>query len=288
MKTPRTLHLHESVISTTVEIGSSAVAVLDAPAVGGRANGRVLMVPGFGGSKEDFGALLPLLSAAGWHAAAYDARGQYESPAGTLDPTLDGWAADALTVAETHFGIDERIHLVGHSFGGLVARAAVLAAPERWASLTLLCSGPAALEGQREGLTTLADVIEHEGLEAGLAQVEREEVRRHPDPEPVPADVQGFVRDRFLANDGPALASIARILASADDLTDALRQTGVATAVVRGVDDDRWPHDVQDAMAERLGTSVVVIPDAAHSPSVENPELCRDALARHFMAADRA
>jgi hypothetical protein len=36
-------------------------------------------------------------------------------------------------------------------------------------------------------------------------------------------------------------------------------------------------------MAARLDTTVVVIPDAAHSPAVEAPETTRDALVRVFM-----
>jgi pimeloyl-ACP methyl ester carboxylesterase len=36
-------------------------------------------------------------------------------------------------------------------------------------------------------------------------------------------------------------------------------------------------------MAARLGTTVVVIADAAHSPAVEAPESTRDALVRVFL-----
>ena len=49
------------------------------------------------------------------------------------------------------------LHLVGHSFGGLVTRAAVLAEPALFTSLTLLGSGPAKLSGRR------ADLLDHLG-----------------------------------------------------------------------------------------------------------------------------
>jgi pimeloyl-ACP methyl ester carboxylesterase len=42
---------------------------------------------------------------------------------------------------------------------------------------------------------------------------------------------------------------------------------------VRGAeDDDAWSWAAQDDMARRLGTEVVVVDDAAHSPAIENPE----------------
>jgi pimeloyl-ACP methyl ester carboxylesterase len=56
-----------------------------------------------------------------------------------------------------------------------------------------------------------------------------------------------------------------------DELAAALRVTGTPVAVIAGADDDAWPLPDQQDMATRLGTELVVIPDAAHSPAVENP-----------------
>jgi len=53
--------------------------------------------------------------------------------------------------------------------------------------------------------------------------------------------------------------------------------------VLRGEDDDAWPHDVQDALAAAVDTKVVIVPGAAHSPAVEQVEATRDALARIWM-----
>ena len=87
----------------------------------------MLLIPGFTGSKEDFAPLLPLLAAAGWRTATYDQRGQFETP-GSLgdDFSLEGFAADAVSVAAQLFGSTEPVHLVGHSFGGLVAVEAAI------------------------------------------------------------------------------------------------------------------------------------------------------------------
>src|SRR5919202_3166491 len=92
----------------------------------------VLLVAGFTGSKEDFAPLLSPLARAGVRAVAVDQRGQYESP-GPDDPaafSLDVLAADVLAVGRV---LREEspgpLHVVGHSFGGLVCRGAVLADP---------------------------------------------------------------------------------------------------------------------------------------------------------------
>jgi pimeloyl-ACP methyl ester carboxylesterase len=284
MSTPRNVDVHESVQRHDVETERGRFAVWSCqPHDSALPHGNVVLVPGFTGSKEDFGALLPLLAAAGWNAMTYDQRGQFETPAAPSDDlTLDGWAADLLSLAAVALGQEERVHLVGHSFGGLVARTAALSEPDAWASLTLLCSGPGAFAtSEQEELLAAAEAVLRDGLEATyLAKRERD--RRRGVPEPT-REVEQFLHKRFLSNSPEALSSMSRILATADDHTDALAALDLPVAVVRGADDDAWPHDVQDAMAARLDTTVVVIPDAAHSPAVEAPEPTRDALVRVFM-----
>ncbi len=147
MSTPTSLELPEGTRRTTVETARGSFAALDAmPAAGPASSGSALLIPGYTGSKEDFIAILGQLAAAGRRVIAIDLRGQYQTD-GPDDPAGYGLAelgADVTAVAEA----TEASHLLGHSFGGLVARAAVLDgyAP---ASLTLLSSGPAALPGAR-------------------------------------------------------------------------------------------------------------------------------------------
>ena len=291
MSTPRSLRIPEAVRRRDVQTsrGTFATWTCDPDHLASsdgsapkddhqRAVGRALLVPGFTGSKEDFAPLLPLLAERGWRTATYDQRGQYETPAAPDDDfSLAGLAADLLAVATEALGIDERIQLVGHSFGGLVARAAVLAAPERWASLTLLCSGPGGFDGPaREELYAAAHSVLNSGLEVTYATKRaRDRDRGQPDP---PPEIEAFLRKRFLANSPASLAAMARTLAESADDTNELADLAMPVGVVRGADDDAWPHSVQDDMADALGSKVVVIPAAAHSPAVENPAGTRDAL----------
>jgi pimeloyl-ACP methyl ester carboxylesterase len=243
-------------------------------------HGNVLFIPGYTGSKEDFGALLPLLAAAGWNAAAYDQRGQHETDATAHDDlSLSGLAADAVAAAAAVYGPDERVHLVGHSFGGLVASTAAIEHPDSWASLTLMCSGPGGFSGDRHRvLLQVADTVHEVGLEAIYALgVERD---RAMGVEPGPPEVEEYLHRRFLAHSPDALAAMSRLLAETPDLTQRLAALDLPKSMLRGADDDAWAHDVQDDLASAIGTRCVVIEDAAHSPAVEQPEETRDALVR--------
>ncbi|MBA2445518.1 MAG: alpha/beta fold hydrolase [Nocardioidaceae bacterium] len=239
--------------------------------------GNALLLPGFTGSKEDFAELLPLLAESGWSAATFDQRGQFETPASSGDDlSLQGWAADAAAVAEALFSTAERVHLVGHSFGGLVAAAAAIAAPERWASLTLLCSGPGAIEGPHgQERLALAAAIERDGLEAVYGGGGEQE---HDD------ETEEFLHRRFLSSSPESLVAMCHALAETPDRSTELTALDLPIAVVRGEDDEAWPHEIQAGLAKSLGTRVVVIPDAAHEPALENPAETRDSLARIWLS----
>src|ERR671913_60548 len=125
------------------------VAALEA-AGPGSTGPPVVLVPGYTGTKEDFAAILTPLAAAGRRLFAIDQRGQFETPGpdSAAAYTVDALAADLLAVVRE---VGRPAHLVGHSFGGLVARAATIADPAAVASLVLLDSGPAAIGGHRRG-----------------------------------------------------------------------------------------------------------------------------------------
>ena len=120
-----------------------------------RHRGDALLIHGYTGSKEDFAEVGPFLSARGYRVVAFDLRGQHElAHSDRYDAyAIASLAADSLRLAD-RFALD-RPHLLGHSFGGLVAQRAVVMRPNGWASLTLLCSGP-------HGRSGVAEFTEHD------------------------------------------------------------------------------------------------------------------------------
>ena len=242
----------------------------------------VVFVPGFTGSKEDFLPLLPRVAARGLRAVAYDQRGQFESPHTTAPYDLRLFADDLRAVARSQAGSAGAVHLVGHSFGGLVCSEVALDAAGDVASLTLMSTGPGALPPERHAmLEALISIVPHATPEQIWAA--KLEFDRQAGAPPLPADVAEFLERRWVASDPRSMAAIASILLTAADPTDRLRRVigpDLPAQVMYGTSDTtawRIP-DIAD-MATRLGVAAVPI-DAAHSPAVENPEATADALSR--------
>ena len=242
----------------------------------------VVLIPGFTGSKEDFIALLEPVAKAGFAVVAYDQRGQFQSPMGdaTTSITLDSLADDLLALLTTTFP-DQRVHLVGHSFGGLVARTAVLRDPDSFESLTLMCSGAGALP---ESAHPLLVTLEHALGAMPMEEVWRakDELDRANDPTPPDPEIHEFLHQRFVANDPQALGSKAAILREEPDrstrLGEVVKDRGIPVLVLYGEDDDAWPIADQQAMATTIGASVTVIARAGHSPAVDDPAATSAAL----------
>lgn len=236
--------------------------------------GTVLMVAGYTGSKEDFAPLLRPLARAGYRVVALDQRGQYESP-GPDDPaaySVHRLGADVLAVArELREDATPRLHLLGHSFGGLVTRAAVLAEPSLFTSFTLLGSGPARLSGQRAALLDhLAPLLDAGGVEL-VRQTLDQVAMTDPKAQAVPAATQEFYGRRFLRNSAAGLRGMADAMLNEPDRVAELGAAGIPVLVAYGEADDAWPPHVQADMAERLGAWHEVIRHSIHSPAVENP-----------------
>jgi pimeloyl-ACP methyl ester carboxylesterase len=248
---------------------------------GDGALGTALMVAGFTGTKEDFAPILEPLASAGIRAVAIDQRGQYESP-GPDDPAayaVGELAGDVLAVGRTLAAESGGPpHLLGHSFGGLVCRAAVLAEPAAFASLTLLGSGPSRLTGRR------AQLLDHLSplLEAGGVRLVHETMEQlamtDPRAQAVPAPTREFLSRRFLRNCAAGLRGMADAMLSEPDRVAELAATGIPLLVAHGEADDAWLPHVQAEMAARLRARYEVIDGSIHSPAVENPTRTADLL----------
>ena len=260
---------------TTYDVpGGALVGVELAPE---ELRGTVLLVPGLTGSKEDLVAVMPDLAAAGWRTVALDLRGQHES-VGPDDPaayTVEALAGDVLAVADL---LGTPVHLLGHSFGGLVARAAVLRSPEAFRSLVLLASGPLALTGPRVDVFAFLPAVLASGGMAAVADASDAMTEHDGLGRTLPDAVRVFQRVRWLASSPVGLLAMGEAIATEPDRVDALRATGVPVLVAHGEADDAWSPALQADMAQRLGAAHEVVAGAVHSPAVEQPEATAKAL----------
>ncbi|MER6357856.1 alpha/beta hydrolase [Streptomyces sp. NPDC001634] len=257
-------------------------AVLEADATTPQVKGTVLLMPGYTGSKEDFILLQPLLAAAGYRTVAVDGRGQFESPGPRDDkaPYAQGeLARDVIAQAHT---VGAPVHLLGHSFGGHIARAAVLLDAAPFVSLTLMASGPAQISvPQQQRVKLLRDAL----AVMDMAQV-WDAIQAMDPPEDADAgDLDEGLSDgddlrrRWLGNSPAQLVTTGRQLCEEPDRVAELASVGLPVHVLSGYRDDTWPVPLLDDMATRLGAERTVVPNAEHSPNTDQPEVTARALA---------
>lgn len=285
-----------------------------APAAGVRRRGTVLLLPGFTGSKEDFIALLEPLAGAGYRAVAVDGRGQYETP-GPDDQSAYAQgelARDVLAQAAavlTDGGVSEppsrprTLHLLGHSLGGQIARAAVLLDPRPFATLTLMSSGPAAIAPvQQERAKMLADAVAvlsmdevwqamqamepppPQDAQTGNTQTGNAQTGNTQTGDGTTAGEQGVeddseaLRARWLRHSPAQLIATGRQLSTEPDRVAELAALPLPKHVISGERDDTWAVPLLDDMAERLAAHRTVIHGAEHSPNTDRPEETAAAL----------
>ena len=279
MSTPPYLGLPPGAHRVALSVAAGPLSALEAsPPEGVELRGEVLCVPGFTGSKEDFLPLLEPLSRAGVRVLTFDQRGQCDSPALPRNRpyTLQGYGRELRELIGQRAESGVPVHLLAHSFGGYVARQALVEGPRLpLASLTLLGTGPGAVP--RPAADRVRFFL---GVTRVLNPVLGNRVLlldRHRDPQ-----VQAFVRRRIRGNDTRSLRAIARWLLTepdrVDELAAALQRDRLPCTVLCGADETTWSVAEQRAMAARLAAPFAAIPGGGHSVNVEQPGLLAEAL----------
>lgn len=275
--------MRERTLDVAAHDGTHVLALAEA-GEGGR---PLLLVHGFTGAKEDFTPWLDRLAEQGWHAVAPDQRGHGEStkPDDEEAYSFDAYATDLLALLDA-LGWGSAV-VLGHSMGGMVVQTAALKEPSRFEAVVLMDTSHRAVRADT-GLVEMAIAIaKAEGMAAVMAAQEavaEENPLTNDIATRMAAEDPAYKEfgDRKLLASSPAmyaamLRAITDMEAGLDRLPD-LAGISVPVLVIVGEADEPFRKPSQ-RMADAIpGAELVVIPDAAHSPQFENPDLWWEAL----------
>jgi 3-oxoadipate enol-lactonase len=204
---------------------------------------------------------------------AVDLRGHGRSPSPPGPWRLEDLADDVAAVME-YAGIT-RAHVVGQSFGGLVAQHLVIRRPDLVASVVLSGTSCTTSASEYEMFLDRAERAEAGGMEPVAAAA----VARWFTDEGLKAPVVAEVRQRLLADDPAAWAKTFRAIAQ-HNVLDRLRDVRTRALVVTGNADVATPPRFAYEMAEALPNSELVIPDGVpHMGYLECPDLISRTIA---------
>ncbi|MBO0493488.1 alpha/beta fold hydrolase [Pseudomonas sp. Marseille-Q1929] len=202
-------------------------------------------------------------------------------PLPTRTRSLDDLARQALALLD-HLDIAQ-VNLVGLSVGGMWGARLALLAPERVNSLVLMDTHLGAEpEATRQYYFSLFKMIEDAGAipEPLLdviapiffrAEVDRESALY----QDFRQTLQDFPRERLLQS----IVPLGRLIFSREDVLDQLpRLDADTTLVMCGEQDKPRPPAESREMAELIGCSLILIPDAGHISARENPDFVNEAL----------
>ncbi len=235
----------------------------------GAGDTTILMLHGVGGGRQAFAPQLPAFANAGYQAVAWDMPGYGHSA--VVDPY------DFATIADECIELidvlaPERLVLVGHSMGGMVAQEVAARAPERIDALVLAATSPAF--GKADGEWQRAFIAERTApLDAGRTMHElatsliptmgAAEVA----PEAVAAatDVMSHVP--------PSTYRLALQALMGFDRRAALKALTIPTLFIAGREDRVAPSEMMRGMADRVaGSQFVCLDDCGHLMMFEKPD----------------
>jgi 2-succinyl-6-hydroxy-2,4-cyclohexadiene-1-carboxylate synthase len=249
----------------------------------------LVLVHGFTGSSLDFADRIPELARVGWTLAP-DLRGHGASAntGAAADYSLDRLAADLVALLDAVGAA--RCDLLGHSLGGMVALRAVLARPERFASLVLMCSAARAPDGLPLEVFRRGWQLAREAGMARLFDVYRTFLAADPNRPGPDRRLEREWGDRYWrwrgenyrAMDPEAYAALGRELVEQAPLLTRLAEVRCPTLVMVGELDRSFLAAADELAAGIPGARRVTIADAAHQPQLENAPAWTSAILDHL------
>jgi pimeloyl-ACP methyl ester carboxylesterase len=238
----------------------------------------VVLLHGYGDSWRSFELLVPAL-AGRFTLLAPDHRGHGGTPAAS-DYTVAALAADAIAFIES--AAEGKVHLVGHSLGGIVAQRVAEARPDLVDRLVLIgtarsAAGHAGLAEFRRELDGYSDAIPRDVIEAFQAGTTFAPL--HPD------RLRVFVDESVKLDLGTWRGAASALIEEPPPGPDTPRITA-PTLVLWGTRDSIFDLESQRALADAIpGLKSIYYPDVGHAPNWEIPARVADDIAEFLAPA---
>ena len=239
---------------TTLVPGSPRIAVASA----GRGP-LVLFLHGIGGNRNHWQHQLAFFSQHGFRAAAWDARGYGDSDDYEGALQFEDFTSDVHRTID--FLGEPRVHLVGLSMGGRIARNVALRFPERLLSVTLVSTAPG------------FDALSPDQVRRFVTE------QRNRTPETVRRLLGSRARKEAFDELSDSLARVREesyrktlIASVAQDRDAPVEDIRVPTLIIAGDEDKVYPTRIARELAQRIPAArLVVMRGAGHLPNLERP-----------------
>lgn len=222
----------------------------------------------------------PQLSLAenGWRVIAPQLRGMDGGSVEQPALSMDDHAADVIDLLDA-LHVEDAV-IGGLSMGGYVVFALLRHAPRYVRGLVLADTRPQAdtpegVEGRRRMLALVKEKGAAAVADEMIPKLLGEHTRR------ARPDLAEHVRALILANSPEAIANAITALMTRSDSTSLLSSIHCPTLILAGDEDALTPPALSEQMYEAIGGSeYILVPNAGHLSSLEQPEAFNAALAR--------
>lgn len=229
----------------------------------------------------------------------YDQRGSGKSSEQPLDPSqinMKRFVQD-LEAVRKYFGY-QKIILLGHSWGGMLAAEYAIAYPQHVDALILLNSVPLTSEGFQEfGKEYARRTVD---IQKQLEQMQNSKALQQADPEATaafyrlmfskycfkPKDTQKITLHftKISAVNTPKIEEIftTTVLAKPYDLRPQLKKLTMPTLLIHGAEDPVPPATAEEIHQALPNSMLVILKNCGHFSFVEQPKECSAAIKRFF------